>query len=339
MYLLKVHGFFFDINNMIKELKNKIIKGIPISQPEVIELSKTTNKDELYNSAEQIRKHFCGDNMDLCSITNAKSGNCSENCKWCSQSAHNQSEVEIYDLINKEEAVNEAVYNAEKGVHKHSLVCSGKSANNKLIDQLIPIYKEIKEKANISLCASMGLLNKAQLLKLKKEAKIDHYHCNLETAPSFFHTLCSTHSIEDKIETIKHAQELGIEVCSGGIIGMGETMEQRIELAFALKNLNIKSIPINILNPIKGTPLENCHALTEEEILTTIALFRFINPDAKIRFAGGRLQIKKFQDKALKAGINATLTGDYLTTIGSNIDDDIRDFTKAGYKLFNTKHN
>ncbi len=174
--------------------------------------------------------------------------------------------------------------------------------------------------------------------RLKDELGINHYHCNLETAPSFFRQLVTTHTQEEKIATIKSAQELGIKVCSGGIIGMGEEMHHRIELACTLRDLRILSIPINILTPIKGTPLENAQALTEEEILTTIAIFRFLNPKAKLRFAGGRMQIKAFQHKALKAGINAALTGDYLTTTGTSIEQDIRDFSNAGFKLKNNRY-
>lgn len=170
--------------------------------------------------------------------------------------------------------------------------------------------------------------------RLKDEAGVEHYHCNIETAPSYFSNLVSTHTIEEKIETIKTAQKVGLKVCSGGIIGMGETMQQRIEMAFLLRELGIKSIPINILQAIKGTALENMPPLSEEEVLTTIAVFRFIHPDAHLRFAGGRVQIKHFQDKALKAGISAALTGDYLTSTGSNIQEDINDFKQAGFNIY-----
>jgi len=225
------------------------------------------------------------------------------------------------------------MYNYFQGVKRHSLVTSGKKVSDKTLDKLIPIYKKIQKNCDISLCASMGLLSKHQLLRLRNEAGIEHYHCNLETAPSFFSKVCSKHTIEEKIKTIKYAQEIGLKICSGGILGMGETMEHRIELAITLRDLKVQSIPINVLMPIKGTPLENAKPLSEEEILTSIALFRFLNPKANIRFAGGRLQIKPFQEKALKAGINSALTGDYLTTIGSNIKNDILEFSKAGFDV------
>lgn len=320
---------------MVEICKQKVLDGIDLSYDEALNLSKTNDKEALYKAADEIREYFCGNIIDLCSITNAKSGACSQDCKWCSQSARHTTNIEEYEVVDKEATVKEALENAAKGVKRHSLVTSGRRVNNKTLDKLIPIYKEIKEKSNISLCASMGLIDEQQLIRLKTEVGIEHYHCNLETAPSFFTNVCTTHTIEEKIETIKNSQKLGIEVCSGGIIGMGETMGHRVELAVTLRDLGVQSIPINILMPVEGTPLQNAKPLSEEEILTTIAIFRFVNPKANLRFAGGRLQIKYFQQKALHAGINAALTGDYLTTVGSNVDEDIRDFTNSGFTIDN----
>lgn len=317
---------------MIKELKEKILNGYRITFKEAIALSKVENKEELYEHANELRKHFCGNDFDLCSITNAKSGRCSEDCKWCSQSAHYKALVEEYDMVDVNTAVDMAVNSATKGVKRHSLVTSGRTVSERTLEKLLFVYEKIKEKTDIQLCASMGLLSKEQLLKLRL-AGVKKYHCNLETAPSFFSNLVRTHTIEEKIETIKAAQEVGMEVCSGGIMGMGESMEQRIEMAFLLRDLNIDSIPINILNPMPGTPLEKAKPLSEEEILTTIAVYRYISPEAWLRFAGGRMQIKSFQHKALKAGINAAITGDYLTSTGANINDDLVEFRKVGYSV------
>ncbi|MBI9065829.1 MAG: biotin synthase BioB [Salinivirgaceae bacterium] len=317
----------------ITDFKNKVLNGYQLTYDEGVELTKVENKEDLYIAANEIRAHFCGDKIDLCSITNAKSGKCSENCKWCSQSVYHKTNIEEYEVVDRESTIKEAVENYKKGVSRHSLVTSGRGVNDKTLDQLIPIYKEIKEKSDISLCASMGLIDKAQLKRLRDEVGIEHYHCNLETAPSFFPQLVTTHTQEEKMITIKAAKELGIKICSGGIIGMGEEMHHRVELACSLRDLEVLSIPINILTPIEGTPLENAKPLSEEEILTSIAVFRFINPKANLRFAGGRLKIKHFQDKALHAGISAALTGDYLTTTGSNIEEDIRGFKNAGFKI------
>lgn len=326
---------FFNLKNMLnlQELKNNVLDGYKLSYEEGVELLDYTNKDELYKAADEIREHFCGNKMDLCSITNAKSGKCPQDCKWCSQSSFSKSNIEEYEIVDREDAVREAIHNAGKGVKRHSLVTSGRRVYDKTLDKLIPIYKEIREKSNISLCASMGLINEHQLQRLKDEVGIEHYHCNLETAPSFFHKVVTTHTIDEKINTIKKAKKLGIKICSGGIIGMGESAAQRVELAVALRDLDVQSIPINLLSPVEGTPLENAKPLSEEEVLTAIAIFRFFNPKANLRFAGGRLQIRHFQEKALRAGISAALTGDYLTTTGANIDEDIRDFTNAGFSI------
>jgi biotin synthase len=319
---------------MIDTLKNKVLRGEEISLEEAVLLSQVNDKETLYKAANEIRKYFCKNDFDLCSITNAKSGKCSQDCKWCSQSAHHETAIEEYEIVDKNQAIKEALENANQGVKRHSLVTSGRSVSNKTLDGLISIYKEISEKSTIRLCASMGLISAEQMQRLKDEAGVEHYHCNIETAPSYFSNLVSTHTIEEKIETIKTAQKVGLKVCSGGIIGMGETMPQRIEMAFLLRELGVKSIPINILQAIKGTALENMPPLSEEEVLTTIAVFRFIHPDAHLRFAGGRVQIKHFQDKALKAGISAALTGDYLTSTGSNIQEDINYFKQAGFKIY-----
>ncbi len=316
---------------MIETLKQKVLNNKGISKQEALELCKTDNKEALYKAADEIRLHFCNNTIDLCSITNAKSGKCSEDCKWCSQSIYHSSDIEEYEIIDKKLAVKEALNNANQHVTRHSLVTSGRKVSNKTLDGLIPIYKEISKNTSLGLCASMGLINEEQMRRLKDEANVENYHCNIETAPSFFNSLVSTHTMEEKIEVIKIAKKVGLNVCSGGIIGMGETMEQRIEMAFILNDLEIKSIPLNILQAMEGTSLENTPPLKEEEILTTFAMFRFINPKAQIRMAGGRIQIKDCQQKVLRAGVSAALIGDYLTSTGSKIQDDLESFRKASF--------
>jgi len=314
----------------ILDLTEKVKNGYTITVDEALKLTQTVEKETLYSCANDIRKSFCGNTIDLCSIVNAKSGKCSENCKWCSQSAFHKTDIETYPIIDKQLAIDEAISNCKQGVKRYSLVSSGRTATDAELDKYIEIYNEIRDKSDIHLCASMGLLTKPQLQRLK-DAGITHYHCNLETAPSYFAQVCTTHTIAEKVQTIKWSQELGINTCSGGIIGMGENMAQRVELAFALRELGAKSIPINVLNPIEGTELQGTKPLSDEEILTTIAVFRFVNPKAFLRFAGGRLLIRHFQEKALQSGINASIVGDLLTTVGSNIQEDLRDFRKAGF--------
>lgn len=314
----------------VSELKGMVMQGYSITFEEAMYLCNTSNKEELFKAAGEIRDRFSGDKFDTCSIMNARSGKCSENCKWCSQSAHHNTGVTEYDIVDKKEVLAQAKQNDKYGVNRFSLVTSGKALDNARLEKLLPVYDEIKRETNLHMCASMGLLKREQLQKLKDRG-VGHYHCNIETSPSYFDKLCTTHTFEQKVQTIKWAQEVGLKVCSGGIIGMGETMQQRVEMAFELKKLGIKSIPINILNPIEGTPLAGSDKVTDEEILTVIAVFRFINPDAYLRFAGGRDQIKHIEDKALKAGINAALVGDLLTTIGSDVNTDFSNFKEAGF--------
>lgn len=321
---------------MIDKLKRKVISGKFLQKEEACDLLYADDKEALYKASGEITRHFCKNKFDMCSIINARSGRCPENCKWCAQSGHYKTHIETYDLIDKEECKKQASGVFSQGIHHLGLVTSGRNIQGELLTRICSLYRYISETGtNTRLCASMGLLNKGDLMLLKA-AGVQRYHCNLETAPSYFSTLCTTHTQEDKIKTIHAAQEIGMEVCSGGIIGMGETAEQRIELAFALKQLNIQSIPINILQPISGTPLENMNPLSTEEILTTIALFRFINPGAYLRLAGGRAQLSPgVLKKALACGINSAIVGDMLTTVGSKVTDDKELFSNCGYSIDN----
>ncbi|MFV0555370.1 MAG: biotin synthase BioB [Mangrovibacterium sp.] len=317
---------------MIQEIKNRILSGGQLDIAEAMAIAQAPEKEELYAAADEIRRHFRGDFMEMCTIVNAKSGRCSENCKWCSQSAFHHTDVEEYDLVSPQEAERMAHENAQRGVYRFSLVTSGRAVSDRKLDALCRIYQSIGKHTPIHLCASMGLLSAEQLARLR-QAGVKHYHCNIETAPSFFPELCSTHSIEEKIETIRAAQAVGLKICSGGILGMGETLAQRIEMAFALRDLQVDSIPLNILMPVEGTPLADAAPLTDEEILTAFALFRFINPQADIRLAGGRSRIAHMQGRALRAGISAALVGDYLTTIGTDIEQDRALFSASGFSL------
>lgn len=317
---------------MINKLKEKVISGELINIEEAKLLVRSVDKEQLYKAADDIRLHFCGNKMELCSITNAKSGNCPQDCKWCSQSIHNDSEIEVYAMIDKSKAVEQATYNAAKGVNRMSLVTAGRKANQGQLNKLIDIYHGIQQHTGLKLCASMGLLTRDELQKLKDNG-VTTYHCNLESSPSYFPKVCTTHTMDEKIQTIKWAQEVGLDICSGGIIGMGESMTDRLEMAFILQKLKIYSIPVNLLSPIAGTPLGYKKPLTEEEVMTTFAIFRFINPKASIRFAAGRILIREYQHKALRAGVNSAIVGDLLTTIGTSVDEDKVIFKDAGFEF------
>lgn len=318
---------------MVEKIKQYVIEGGTINEEQAITLLQYPDKEALYEAAHQITRHFMGDKFDTCSIINAKSGNCSENCKWCAQSGHYNTKVTLYPLLPAEECVRHARHNRQQGIGRFALVTSGKRLSDAEVGQLTEVVRSIKQASDIKCCASLGLLNANQLKELK-DSGVENYHCNIETAPSYFSTLCTTHTIEEKMETINEARRLGFRICSGGIIGMGETMEQRIEMALFLQKEQIRSIPLNMLQPIPGTPLGDTPLLSEEEFLTTIALFRFINPQAFLRFSGGRaLLTKEGQKKALYIGINSAIIGDLLTTIGSKVNEDKVLFTEAGYSL------
>ena len=291
---------------MIETLKQHVLSGGMINEEQAKELAAVPDKEALYEAAHQITRHFMGNKFDTCSIINAKSGNCSEDCKWCAQSGHYKTNVTLYPLLPAEECIRHATHNHKQGISRFALVTSGKKVSDKDMVKITETVRRIKRTCDIKCCASMGLLNREQLQALY-DSGTENYHCNIETAPSYFRTLCTTHTPEQKLETIRTAREIGFRICSGGL---------------------------NLLQPIPGTPLEKAQPLTDEEFLTTIALFRFINPNAYLRFSGGRAQLsEKIQRKALYIGINSAIIGDLLTTIGSRVAEDKALFTSEGYSL------
>lgn len=317
----------------IEELKNKVLAGTDISHNEALSLCDidTSMQTVLWDAAQEITAELCDKTFDSCSIINARSGKCPENCKWCAQSAHYKTDISTYPLVSHDECMRVADMNREAGIHRFSLVASGRKMAGKELDTVCDYYRELQQKGGLQLCASLGLLDKESLQKLY-DSGVTRYHCNLEAAPSYFSSLCTTHSIEDKIKTINMAREIGFEVCSGGIIGMGETRRQRIELALELRRIDPHSIPINLLCPIPGTPLEGQEPLSDEEILNTISFFRFIHPTKILRFAGGRAKMSRdTQLKALRIGMNGGIMGDMLTTIGSKVNEDKKLIEEGGY--------
>ena len=323
---------FCIMTNLINQTESFILNDNLIDRQTAVLLAKQPGQENLWDAADRIRQHFHGSRFALCSIINAKSGSCSEDCRFCAQSAHYHGDVEKYDIVNMDRALEIAVDNDQHNVHRISLVTSGRSVSDSTLDQLEQIYDNISQSTMMKLCGSMGLLTKEKAARLK-EIGVVRYHCNLEASHNFFPTVCTTHTWEEKVETLKLAREAGMSVCSGGIIGMGETMEDRIDLALELRELEVNSIPINILTPIPGTPLSELEPLSIEEILTTIAIFRFIYPQAVIRIAGGRQQMGEDQYRCFMAGANGAMVGNYLTTTGGSIEEDLRNFTVMGFSF------
>ena len=316
---------------MLKKISEKVLNGELIDKDIALNLLNYDTED-LCEEANKIRKYFCGNEFDLCTIINGKSGRCSEDCKFWAQSSHYKSDIENYELLDTNVIKKEAIYNDEKNVGSYSIVTSGRKLNEKEMNYLCNTYIEIRKNCKIKLCASGGLLTYEELCQLK-EAGVTRYHNNLETSRRFFSQMCTTHTYDEKIETIKAAKKAGLTVCSGGIMGLGENMEDRIDLAFTLRDLDITSVPINILNPIKGTPLENNKVLSLDDVRKIVAIYRFILPKAQLRLAGGRGLL---DDKGLSiftSGANAAITGDMLTTSGISIDEDMKIIKKLGYEV------
>lgn len=298
---------------MMITLAKEIIDGRRMTREDDLSVFLTCDLDELCKGADMIREHFIGSHIDLCSIVNGRSGRCPEDCKYCAQSAHYQTECEVYDFLSQEELVNACKMNEEEGVHRFSIVTAGKALTGEEFAKSIEAYKEMKEKCNIELCASMGFLTREQLHELH-EAGVTSYHHNIETSKRNFPNICTTHTYEQKMATLKMVKEEGMNICSGGIIGMGETWEDRLDMAISLSEVGADSIPINALMPIKGTPLYGIQRITNDEILRTIAFFRYMNPTAEIRLAAGRALLENDGEIAFKSGASATITGNMLTT-------------------------
>ncbi|MGN0399565.1 MAG: biotin synthase BioB [Blautia sp.] len=310
-------------------LAEEIIDGKRLKRQDDLNFFINCNLRELCKGADLIRSYFCGDKVDLCTIINGRSGRCGEDCKYCAQSSHNHTNCEIYEFMKTEDIVKEALTNESEGVDRFAIVISGRGLSDSDFEKAVHAYAKMKEVCKLSLCASHGFLSKEQFHRLH-EAGVESYHENIETSRRFFPHICTTHTYDEKIESIKMAQEEGFCVCSGGIIGMGETWEDRLDMAVSLAELGIESIPINALMPIKGTPLEGQKTLGEEDILRTIAFFRYLNPAANIRLAAGRALMKNNGEIAFNSGASATITGNMLTTSGSSIAGDKEVLTGLG---------
>ena len=259
----------------------------------------------------------------LCSIMNARSGRCSEDCRFCTQSSHHRTNSPVYPLKDSEEIVADAQQAKENGANHFSIVTSGRGLHGKDLDQVIETVTAIRDEVGIEVCASLGILNTEDFKRLK-EAGLARYHHNLESSREFFPKICSSHSFQDRLDTIKAARQAGLEICSGGIIGLGESEKDRISLALTLKEYDIDSAVINILIPLAGTPMADLPPMAVKDILRTIALFRLILPDIPLRLAAGReTALADFLSSALLAGADGMMIGGYLTRRGRSPEKDL----------------
>ena len=286
--------------------------------------------DDLIACAYALRTKYKGKKVSVQLLTNVRSGNCSQNCAYCAQSCESHAAIEKYRRVSDEKLYGDNDLVDDKHLARHCIGLSGIQFSDAEIEDLAERIREMKKKGT-QICCSIGFLTEKQA-RLLKDAGLDRINHNLKSSRRFYPEICTTHTYEQRVANIHMLQDIGFEICSGGIIGMGESMEDRIDLALMLRELGIKSIPINILNPIPGTPLEGTARLEDEEILTTIALFRFIQPDAYLRFAGGRMLISHLETEAIQAGINAAIVGDLLTTLGSKVKEDMEKVKALGFE-------
>ena len=318
--------------SIVRQLKEKVMSGEWIGKEEALQLA-AAPLEELTEAADEIRRRYCGDTFDICTIINGKSGKCSEDCKFCAQSSRYHTGLkDTYPLLGTEELLKEAKYNADRGVLRYSIVTSGRCLSDREVEQLCDSIRRIKEETYIRICVSPGLLREEQFRRLK-EAGADRVHCNLESSERYFPQVCTTHTYEEKTAAIQAAERAGLSVCSGGILGLGESMEDRIDMVLTVRNLGVRSIPVNVLNPIPGTPYEKNPVLSGEEILRCTAVFRFLIPDGFIRLAGGRGLMEDKGKQCFQSGVNAAISGDMLTTAGITVESDMEMIRSLGYKV------
>lgn len=320
---------------MLKKFEEKASRqeGLPYEEGcELINLPDDRIFDVLASS-EKIRRLFKGDEVSLCSIINAKSGLCPEDCAFCSQSAHYDAGIKAYPMVESQKIVETAKNALQNGAREFSIVTSGTSVNKDSdVHTLIEAISKMKEEISVERCASLGIMNAETLQKLKN-AGLQSYHHNLETARSFFQNICTTHDYEEDVSTVRIAKKLGFHTCSGGVFGLGESNEQRVELAATMRELDVDSVPINFLNPRPGTPLEGANNLTPLECLKIIALYRFMLPTKDIVICGGRqVNLRDMQCLIFAAGANGMMIGNYLTTFGRPPEEDLQMIRDLGLR-------
>jgi len=317
------------------EIRSKILDGCMPSLEEAVFLLGLEGAQvfDLFMLANRITRRHFGDLIDTCSILNAKSGLCDQNCSFCAQSTHHNTGIKPYPLMGEDEVLSVAEQMEESGSNRFSIVTSGLSLNQDEFERILHTIRRLRDETNLSICTSIGSLNQKRALMLKS-AGVTCIHHNLETSKRFFPRVCTTHTYEDWERTLGIAKDIGFEVCSGGIIGLGEKLIDRVELALALKDLDVDSVPINILTPIPGTPLEDTITPSPLEVLKTIAVYRILLPSKHIRLAGGReVNLRSLQSLALISGADGLMLGNYLTTSGNTPEEDLEMISDLGLRV------
>ncbi|CDC19205.1 biotin synthase [Clostridium sp. CAG:306] len=286
--------------------------------------------DELLN----ISSMYVKDEVEFCSLINARNGKCSQNCKYCAQSSHYNTQIETFPLVETDKVKSAAQDAVKNKASRFAIVTSGKTPDESDFDKMLEMIKEINKFDELQSCASIGILNEQQAQKLA-QAGLKRFHHNINTAESYYGEVCTTHTFEERLNTCKLVKKYNMELCCGVILGMGETVEQRAQMALTLAEIQPDSIPINILMPIPNTPFENyLDKIDEENVLRTLAIFKIANPRSILRFCGGRMRLsKENQKKALKTCVEGIMVGNYLTTIGAKPQDDIDMVTQLGKKI------
>ncbi len=323
---------FISTEKMIDRCVEIIKKGGQLDFQQALALAENADLDELCLAADKLCRDIHGNCFDLCSIINARSGKCSEDCCYCAQSSRYNTNIDVYEQIAVETALAQARENDAYGIKRLSLVTAGRKLEFQQICDLGELYCSMAKDTQLLFCASMGFLTPETARQLISNG-VRRYHCNLESCQEFFPSICSTHTWQEKVETLNIARSAGMDLCSGGIIGMGESLNQRLQLAFELRELGVHSIPINILTSIDSTPLSSIVPISLEDVQRCVALFRLINPQAVIRIAGGRGRFGDAQYRLFSSGANGAIVGNYLTTTGSSVDRDLLEFKRLGFDL------
>ncbi|MFH1287202.1 MAG: biotin synthase BioB [bacterium] len=326
-------------NSLLNSIEEKAGNGFDINHNEAEGLV-TLIKDkpyELYHLANKIREKYFGNKINFCGIANVKSGNCSEDCKFCAQSSHYRTSADVYPLVGEEKMIEAAGVIKGAKASRYGLVTSGCEMEGNDLSKIVSAIKRIKKEIDIEPCASLGELND-ETCKILKEAGVVRYHHNLETSERFFPKVCTTHSWDDRVQTVKIVKNNGLQACSGGIFGMGETWSDRLDLAFTLRELGVDSISLNFLNPVPGTPLGKQSPLEPKEILAIISIFRIILPKKDIKICGGREKnLRQLQSWIFYSGASGMMVGNYLTTVGRSHELDWEMINDLGMEIENNE--